>query len=109
MMTELYIYVSGTDRERIESYAAEFGLDEPGLSNLLLHRELRVGHLARLDRGRVKQGGARKSKIVAQLESERVKEFVSRAKTLHLSRSAAGALLLLHELEEQWLRKAVEN
>lgn len=108
-MTQLNIYVSGTEQERIDSYAAQFGLDRTGLANLLLYRELRVGRLSALKEGGVKRGGPKETKITAHLRDGRLEAFVERAKLLGLKRSAAGALVLLSELDDRWLEKAVDK
>ena len=107
-MAQVNIYVSGTERERFSSYAAEFGLDVTALSNLLLVRELRVGLLSTLaPKGR---GGDRKSeKITAHMPDNRHEDFLARAKQNGLSMSEAGAMLVLAELEKRWLEKSVDN
>ncbi len=106
-MTQLNISVTRTDRERFDSYAAEFGLDRSGLANLLLYRELRVGRLEKLDRGLVQRPGSRSVRITAHLPDGRLEVFDERAERAGLKRSAAGALVLLSELQQRWLEKAV--
>lgn len=110
MMTQLNVRVTRTEREQFDSYAAQFGLDRTGLANLLLYRELRVGRLASLDRGLIsRSGGRRNAKITAHLPDGRLEAFVEQAERLSFKRSAAGALILLSELEDQWLQKAVDK
>jgi hypothetical protein len=106
-MARVYIYVTGTDRERFACYAARFGLDVTALSNLLLERELRVGRLGNLRY----EGGKRPrdEKITAHMSDSRRSEFASHAAENGLSISEAGAVLMLAELDEKWLEKAVDN
>lgn len=108
-MTQLNVNVTGTDEERFESYATEFGLDRTGLANLLLFRELRVEQLGRLDSNRVRRGERRNGRLTAHLPDSRWEEFVAHARKHNLRPASAGALILLHEFEEQWLRKAVDK
>lgn len=108
-MTQLNVNVTRTDEERFESYAAEFGLDRTGLANLLLFRELRVGQLGRLDPDRVRKGEVRNGRLTAHLPDGRWKEFVLHATKHEMRPASAGALILLRELDEQWLRKAVDK
>lgn len=108
-MTQLNVNVTGTDEEQFESYAAHFGLDRTGLANLLLYRELRVGQLGRLNPDRVRKRGARKGRLTAHLSDERWEEFVAHATKHNMRPASAGALILLRELEEQWLLKAVDK
>lgn len=106
-MARIYIYLTRTDRERFESYADQFGLDVPALSNLLLERELRIERLG----GLLHQGcdGPRDEKIAVHMSDNRRDEFAFRAKSNGLSLSEAGAILVLAELDEKWLEKSVDN
>lgn len=106
-MTQLNINVTRTERERFDSYAAEFGLDRTGLANLLLYRELRVGRICRKEATRSRGGQRRNARITAHLPDGRWERFVARAEAAKMSNSTAGALVLLAELEERWLENAV--
>jgi hypothetical protein len=108
-VTQLNINVTGTERERFDSYAAEFGLDRTGLANLLLYRELRVGRLSLKEATREPRGEKRNAKITAHLPEGRWEQFVVRAEAAKMSHSSAGAFVLLAELEERWLEKSVDK
>lgn len=108
-MTQLNASVAGTDEEHFDWYAAQFGLDRTGLANLLLFRELRVGQLAKLDPDRVRRGQARSGRLTVHLPDERWEEFLAHANKHSMRPGPAGALILIRELEEQWLRKAVDK
>jgi hypothetical protein len=108
-MTQINVRVTRTDEERFDSYASEFGLDRTGLANLLLYRELRVGQLETLEKVRSRRGEVREGRLTAHLPETRWAEFVSHAKSYDLRPASAGAMIFLRELEEQWLRKAVDK
>ena len=106
-MTQLNINVTRTDRERFDSYAAEFGLDRTGLANLLLCRALANGQLSKMQGADPVRDQRRDAKITAHLTEKRWADFVARAKELNMSNSSAGALVVLTELTERWLESAV--
>lgn len=108
-MTQLNVNVTGTEEEQFAWYAAQFGLDRTGLANLLLFRELRVGQLAKLDPVRPRRGERRSGRLTAHLPDERWEEFVAHAANHRMRPASAGALILLRELEEQWLCKSVDK
>lgn len=108
-MTQLNVNVTGTDEEHFEWYATQFGLDRTGLANLLLFRELRVEQLGKLDPSRIRRGERRNGRLTAHLPDERWEEFSAHARKHGMRPASAGALILLRELEEQWLCKAVDK
>lgn len=108
-MTQLNVSVTRTDEEQFDWYAKQFGLDRTGLANLLLFRELRVGQLGALDPSRTRRGERRSGRLTAHLLDGRWEEFVAHATKHGMRPAAAGALILLRELDEQWLRKAVDK
>src|SRR5687768_8143600 len=108
-MAQVNVYVVRTERERFAEYAAEFGLDVTALSNLLLLRELRVARLGGMIGEISRTAGPRDAKITAHLSTDRRTAFAARAKSLGLSLSEAGGVLVLAELKERWLEKSVDN
>jgi hypothetical protein len=108
-MPQVNIYVTGTDHEQFTKYAWDFGLDATALANLLLTRELRIGRLTGLRSLVPQRGDLRGAKVTAHLSRDRRVAFATRAKSCGLSLSKAGAILILAELKEHWLKKAVDN
>ena len=102
----IYIYVTEDAKAEFATYAAEFGLDETALANLLIAREQRVGSLRGLDDAVLRLPG-RTEKIVARIPAERHRAFESTAKDLGFKVSEAGALLVSLELQLRWLDRSI--
>lgn len=111
-MAQLNIRMNQADVHRFDDYARNLGLDRTGLANLLLRRELRTGGLSKINAARIKRRDAqrpRNDKVTAHLAPSQLLAFSKRAKELGLSRSAAGALILLGELQDEWLERALDK
>jgi hypothetical protein len=108
-MSQINIYLTGTERERTSKYAREFGLDVTALCNLLVRRELRNPRLRSTVRPDLTEATKRASKATAHLPASEKAEFAKHTKQLGLSQSSAGALLVHIELEERWLCKALDG
>ena len=106
-LSQLPIRLTAADLARFDTYAGRLGLDRTGLANLLLRRELVCSILRKADGGRVRRATGTRPKrverITAHLPKECLDQFRSRAKELGLTLSAAGALVLVLELDHEWL------
>jgi hypothetical protein len=112
MMPQLNIRLNANDVTEFDTYSRSLGLDRTGLANLLLRRELQIKRLSTLDSAPVKGRDSkrpRSDKITAHLPSKCLTEFSQAAAEVDLSRSAAGALILLEELNEKWLQRALSK
>ena len=79
------------------------------MANLLLRRALAGGKLAELLATEPPNGRLRDARITAHLTEELWGEFVAKADEMKVSHLSAGALVLLAELDEKWLERAVYN
>ena len=106
-LAQLPIRLTTIDLARYDAYASRLGLDRTGLANLLLRRELACPTLSHADRTPVQRSTGSKpnrdERVTAHLPSECLDRFRSRARELGLTLSAAGALVLLLELDNEWL------
>jgi post-segregation antitoxin (ccd killing protein) len=107
---QITAYVSADDGERFRAYAASFGLDASALATLLLIRELRVDHLARLAAADLEARGQAYEKITAHQSDGTVKaRWVTHARASGLSVSRAAAIVFRAELRDLWLQRAVNE
>jgi hypothetical protein len=104
-------------KRAFDNYAGELGLHASELAKLLIVREKSIRQLATLhaagklpERDRRKRGsGIQPGTVTAHLSDvDEVKKFDKYARSCHLSRNAAGALLLEQELLEKWLKRALK-
>jgi hypothetical protein len=103
-------------KEAFNRYAVRFGLKASGLAQLLLVRERKLRRLAKLKANRKLSKTQRQPRglavpmktVTAHVSSVvEVKRFDSYAKSCGLTRQTAGAWLLMSELKEQWLKRAL--
>lgn len=114
---QITIRLSPSEKARFEEYASSLGLGASELAKILIVREW---HQKRLIKSKLASGSTRKSRrragtgnrlptVTAHLSSvEEVKKFDAYARECGLNRSSAGAWILLNELQERWLEKAIK-
>lgn len=110
-MAQIGGYLTTEERSIFEGYAAEFGLSESALANLLLVREIRCHRLNDLN-GRYPAGAPseNRSRVTAHQRSAAMKiAFQERASVWGLKPDHAASILYRAELDERWLERSVTS
>jgi hypothetical protein len=106
-------------QRRFREYAAKNGLEDSVVAKLLILRERELRRLHALSRAQDLPGLSRQRRGKASLASSKVtahmssladvKQFDEYARTCSLTRSRAAAWLIVKELEERWLERAIRS
>lgn len=103
----IYAHVDERQLGRLDQYTRELGLSSnaPLLALLVSRAVNNPGYRDRLVVAESSAGG----KVVVKLQPAMAKEFLKLLETLRCSRTALASSLLVQELEERWLEKALSN
>ena len=108
-MAQIGGYLTREERSIFQAYAAEFGLSESALANLLLVREMRCRRLHEL-KGKYSAGAPSegRARVTAHQRSAAMKTaFEERSSDGGLKPDQAASIIYRAELTERWLEQSV--